>query len=46
MTEQKLKIESIEKSGLIFLSSALDRAPVFSPRSEIFSPKVHFSAAC
>lgn len=46
MTEQKLKIESIEKSGLIFLSSELDRAPVFSLHSEISSTKVHFSAAC
>jgi len=46
MTEQKLKTESIEKSGLIFLSSALDPAPVFSPAVKFLSPKVHFSAAC
>jgi len=44
--EREMKIEFIENSRLIFLSFALDGAPLFSPRSEISSPKVHFSATC
>jgi hypothetical protein len=41
-----VKTEFVEHSMLIFSSSVLDHATIFSPRSKICSPKVYFSAAC
>jgi hypothetical protein len=46
LMDQQRKVDSIEQTMLMILSSVLDCASKFCPPGKISSFKLHFSAAC